>query len=125
MLKEKYNDLLTLGSSLNIQGMSASEEAGKLAIKGTAPYQLEKDAFWDKIKTYQGWDKEISVDIKIQSTDIYGKYTVRSGDTLSKLAKGHLGDASKYMEIFNLNKDILTNPDMIKVGQSLKLPAKK
>jgi nucleoid-associated protein YgaU len=124
MLKEKYSDLMNLAAQLKMQGLEANEEAGKLKIKGTATYQLDKDLLWDKIKTYSNWENEVGASIQVERTDIYGMYTVQSGDTLSKLAKGHLGDPMKYMEIFNLNKDILTNPDLIKVGQVLKLPNK-
>ncbi|MGK2858688.1 MAG: LysM peptidoglycan-binding domain-containing protein [Thermoanaerobaculia bacterium] len=49
-------------------------------------------------------------------------YEVVSGDTLSKIAKTFYGDANKYMKIFEANKDILKNPDLIKVGQKLKIP---
>lgn len=51
-------------------------------------------------------------------------YTVKSGDTLSKIAKEHYGDASAYMVIFEANKEVLENPDKIYVGQSLRIPAK-
>ena len=51
-------------------------------------------------------------------------HTVVAGETRSKLAKEYLGDAGRYLEIFNANKDTLTNPDLIKVGQRLKIPAK-
>ena len=124
MLKEKYSDLVNLAAQLKLQGLETSEEGGKLKIKGTATYQLDKDLFWDKVKSYSSWQTEIGANIGVERTDIYGMYTVQSGDTLSKVAKGHLGDPMKYMEIFNLNKDILTNPDLIKVGQVLKLPNK-
>ena len=49
-------------------------------------------------------------------------YTVKSGDTLSKIAKEHLGDGNSYMDIFNANRDQLTDPDKIKPGQVLKIP---
>jgi nucleoid-associated protein YgaU len=49
-------------------------------------------------------------------------YTVQPGDTLSKIAKDHLGSAGAYMKIFELNKDQLTDPDKIKPGQVLHLP---
>ncbi len=124
MLKDKYKDLLDLGVKLQVKSGDVKEEGGKLHIKGTALYQYDKDQLWDKIKSYSGWENEIAADIKVEKTDIYGIYTVKSGDTLSKIAKGHFGDAKRYMEIFNLNKDILTNPDLIKVGQKLKIPAK-
>jgi len=124
MLKEKYSDLLELGKQLQVKGGDVREEGGKLHIKGTTTYALEKDLLWNKIKSYPNGETEIVADIKVEKTDIYGVYTVKSGDTLSKLAKQHFGDAKRYMEIFNLNKDILTNPDLIKVGQKLKIPSK-
>ena len=49
-------------------------------------------------------------------------YTVKSGDTLSKIASEFLGDANAYMEIFNANRDQLSDPNLIKPGQVLKIP---
>jgi nucleoid-associated protein YgaU len=49
-------------------------------------------------------------------------YTVKAGDTLSKIAKQHLGNANAYMKIYEINRDQLSNPDLIKPGQVLKLP---
>jgi len=49
-------------------------------------------------------------------------YEVKPGDTLSGLAQKFYGKASLYPKIFEANKDILTNPDLIKVGQKLKIP---
>lgn len=63
-----------------------------------------------------------------QSTDGGGgageqTYTVQSGDTLSAIAKQFYGHANKYNVIFEANRDILDNPDKIKPGQILKIPA--
>ncbi len=49
-------------------------------------------------------------------------YEVVSGDTLGAISKKYYGKASDYMKIFNANKDILDNPDLIKVGQKLRIP---
>jgi nucleoid-associated protein YgaU len=49
-------------------------------------------------------------------------HEVKSGDTLSAIAKQYYGDANLYMKIFEANRDILKNPDLIKVGQKLKIP---
>ena len=49
-------------------------------------------------------------------------YTVQAGDTLGKIAQQHYGAASKYMVIFEANQPMLTDPDKIKVGQSLRIP---
>lgn len=50
-------------------------------------------------------------------------HVVVSGDTLSGLARKYYGKASLYMKIFEANKDQLTNPDLIKVGQKLRIPS--
>jgi nucleoid-associated protein YgaU len=50
-------------------------------------------------------------------------YTVQKGDTLSHIAKAHYGRASKWNAIFEANRDILDDPDRIKPGQVLKIPA--
>lgn len=52
-------------------------------------------------------------------------YRVKSGDTLSDIAQRELGDADRYMDIFNANRNILSNPDQIDVGQTLRIPGKK
>ncbi len=50
-------------------------------------------------------------------------HTVKSGDTLSKIAKEAYGDANAYMKIFEANKPMLSNPDKIYPGQVLRIPA--
>jgi nucleoid-associated protein YgaU len=50
-------------------------------------------------------------------------YTVASGDSLSKIAKKHLGDANRWREIYEANREVIgANPDLIKPGQQLRLP---
>jgi nucleoid-associated protein YgaU len=48
---------------------------------------------------------------------------VKAGDTLGKIAKELLGDASAYPRIFDANRDQLSDPDKIKPGQVLNIPA--
>jgi nucleoid-associated protein YgaU len=50
-------------------------------------------------------------------------YTVKSGDTLGKIAQEHYGSASKYTVIFEANKPMLSDPDKIYPGQQLRIPA--
>jgi nucleoid-associated protein YgaU len=123
-LKESYSDVVNVAGEVGIADMNVKEEGGKLIITGNAPYQREKDVLWDKIKTHASWADELVADIKVQNTDIYGFYTVKSGDTLSKIAKDTLDDAKLYPKIFEANRDILEDPDVIKPGQKLKIPNK-
>ena len=90
----------------------------------------EKNQIWNAIKTVPDWRTDIIADIQVVAqpaavgtSGAGGRtYTVKSGDTLSKIAKEHLGDANAYMKIFNANKDQITDPDKIKPGQVLKIP---
>jgi nucleoid-associated protein YgaU len=49
-------------------------------------------------------------------------YTVASGDNLSKIAKRFYGDANQWKRIFEANRDIIKDPDLIRPGQTLKIP---
>jgi LysM repeat protein len=124
MLTDKYRPLLDLANKLHIGNINTAEENGKLVIKGTATYQLEKDALWDQIKSFSGWENEVAADIQVANNDIYGEYKVQSGDTLSKIAKKYLGNANKYMDIVKTNSGTITDPDKISVGQTIKIPNK-
>ena len=121
-VKDKYADLLKLGESLNVKNGEVYEKEGKLIVKGTTEYQMAKDLLWDKIKTYPDYKTDLMADIRVEKTDVYGYHTVVAGDTLGKIAKNCLGNASLYPKIFEANRDILDNPDMIKVGQKLTIP---
>jgi nucleoid-associated protein YgaU len=50
-------------------------------------------------------------------------YVVKEGDSLSKIAKEVLGDASRWKEIFEANKDQVKDPNLIRVGQELRIPS--
>lgn len=52
----------------------------------------------------------------------YSTYTVKSGDTLTSIAKKYYKTGGSYMKIYNANKDILKSPDRIYAGQTLKIP---
>jgi nucleoid-associated protein YgaU len=105
------------------------ERDGKFVWKGTVASEAEKNEIWNAFKTIPTWERDISADIRVtgvpglDGSAAGGKtYTVKSGDTLSKIAKDHLGNANAYMKIFDLNKDQLSDPDKIKPGQVLRLP---
>ena len=124
------------------------EHNGKLEFKGTVATETEKNDIWNAIKTIPSWRDDINADIRVTggpssvaptappptapparstqtatATAVAPKtYTVKSGDTLSKIAKEYLGNAADYMKIFELNKDQLKDPNKINPGQVLRLP---
>jgi nucleoid-associated protein YgaU len=110
---------------------SAQERDGKLHFVGSVRSEADKNEIWNAIKTIPSWREDIVADIKVTGGGAAGAatapaprtYTVKSGDTLSKIAKEHLGDANAYMKIFDANRDQLSDPDKIKPGQVLKIPA--
>ena len=57
-------------------------------------------------------------------TTVGKTYTVVAGDSLSKIAKREYGDANAWNRIYEANRDIIKNPDLIYPGQTLKIPAK-
>src|SRR3954468_10721410 len=126
-LREKYAQAIQRAKDFRMQG-SADERDGKLYFHGTVATQDEANKIWDAIKTIPEWTTDIVADIKAtgaaSSPAPAGErtYTVRPGDTLSKIAKETLGEANAYMEIFNANRDQLSDPDKIKPGQVLKIP---
>jgi nucleoid-associated protein YgaU len=120
---------------------SAQERDGKLYFTGSVRTEAEKNEIWNAIKTIPDWRNEIVADIKVTgggaATGTAGTassgggaavatatrtYTVKPGDTLSAIAKEHLGNANAYMKIFEANRDQLSDPDKIKPGQVLKIP---
>jgi LysM repeat protein len=121
-LHDKYNDVLGLAQQLNVKNGNVVEEGGKLKLWGTTEYQMDANLLWDKIKEHPGWENEVVADLKAEKTDIHGVYTVVAGDSLSKISKKVYADASKYPAIFEANKDQLSDPDKIKVGQKLRIP---
>ncbi|MGI9344519.1 MAG: peptidoglycan-binding protein LysM [Gammaproteobacteria bacterium] len=49
-------------------------------------------------------------------------YEIQSGDSLSKIAKQHYGDAMQYMKIFEANRGVIDDPDKIYPGQKIRIP---
>jgi nucleoid-associated protein YgaU len=106
---------------------TVEERDGKLFIKGKVQSQDDANKIWDAIKTIPTWRNDVVADIQATGGGAAAgggqqTYTVKPGDTLSKIAKEHLGNANAYMDIFNANKDQLSDPDKIKPGQVLTIP---
>lgn len=120
-LEAKYTSIIQKARELGIDVSTVNEQNGKLHIEGMAPFQMQKDEFWDTLKS-QGADGEVDAHIKVRNTEYYGEYTIKSGDTLSGIAKRYLGDANKYMMIAEANPDTIKDPDRISAGATIRLP---
>jgi nucleoid-associated protein YgaU len=96
--------------------------------KSTASKASSKSAVPD---VYNKYGKDSKASSKSAVPDVYGKYTkeakkriyvVKPGDSLSKIAKELLGDASRWPEIHEANKGKIENPDLIYPGQEFVIP---
>ena len=129
-LKQKYASVLELIKRSNVRFDHLHVEGDKLVMQGAAPNQDVKNEVWNAIKAVDPSFSDLSADISIDSSlpapasaAATQTYSARSGDTLSKIAKQFYGDAGQYMKIFEANKDKLSDPDQIQVGQELTIPA--
>jgi len=135
-LQEKYQSVLdTINQSGGVD-VNVNEDNGVLNITATVPSPDEKVKVWNKIKEVGGDNPtDLMADIRMMNSEVASgpvggsgegvgqrTYTVRSGDSLSKIAKEMYGDGNKYMDIFNANKDKLSDPDAIQPGQELIIP---
>ncbi len=114
-LRDTYNAAIQAAKG-HMQG-SADERDGKLYFHGTVQTQDESNRIWDAIKTVSSWRTDVVADIKVLNQDASAgsssaptqaseqTYTVKAGDTLSKIAKELLGSANAYPTIFEANRD--------------------
>ena len=134
-LRKKYDHAIQVAKSLRMDG-SAEERDGKLHFNGKVKTEDEKNQIWNALKTVPDWNKDVVAMITVAAASAAAPkaapapaarevrtYTVRAGDTLSKIAKAQLGNAADYGRIFEANRDQLSDPDKIQPGQVLKIPA--
>lgn len=131
-LKQKYQSVFTFMEQQQVRVQNVQVEHGKLLIRATAPSQDVKNRVWDQIKLVDPSYGDLTADITVppgQGGPAGGAaapsartYTVKSGDTLSKISQQFYGDANKYHKIFDANRDQLKDPDKIQPGQVLKIP---
>ncbi|MGH9767053.1 MAG: LysM peptidoglycan-binding domain-containing protein [Blastocatellia bacterium] len=135
-LKQKYQTALNVIDQQQVRLQNLHVEGDKLVIKGTAPSDQAKDAVWNQIKLIDPNASDLMADITVEQTQLRGaaagaqgggqmggqSYTVQSGDTLSKISKQFYGNANEYMRIFYANRNLLSDPDKISVGQQLVIP---
>jgi nucleoid-associated protein YgaU len=127
-LKTKYAPALKKIEEQGVRLQNLHIQDNKLFIKGAAPTDAAKNEVWTAIKSVDRTYGDLTADITIDPSLPPPKpkeqaYTVQSGDTLSKISKQFYGDANRYMKIFDANKDQLKDPNTIKAGQVLRIPA--
>ncbi|KIO52038.1 LysM peptidoglycan-binding domain-containing protein [Flavobacterium hibernum] len=119
-LLDKYRELTDLATNLGVANLQVREQDNVLYIDGTAKSAEDKEKIWS---AYGKLDPDFrSADAVINIAVAEGKttdYTVASGDSLSKIGKAH---GVSWEAIFEANRDIIKNPDLIQAGWKLKIP---
>ena len=138
-LKQKYQAALNTIQQEGVRLTHLHVQDNKLFMQGAAPSQDIKNDVWNQIKAADSSYSDLTCDLTIDpslpqpakaatatstaaSTSAGKTYTVQPGDTLSKIAKEQYGNANEYEKIFEANKDKMTSPDKIQVGQELVIP---
>ena len=107
--------------AIGFDGASAT-----VIVQGTAASQEIKEKILlaaGNVKGVENVQDQLDVVATASSATDPVFYTVVSGDTLSKIAKAQYGNANDYNKIFEANKPLLSHPDKIYPGQSLRIPA--
>jgi nucleoid-associated protein YgaU len=118
-LKRKYQPVLDTVDKEGAQLHELSLSGDQLVLKVTAVSEASKNRIWDSIKAVDPTYADLKHDIEV--SDAPQVYTVRPGDNLSHISKYFYGDANQYNKIAKANG--LVNPDAIKIGQKLTIPA--
>ncbi len=136
-LKQKYKSALDTIKNEGVQLTHLHVQDNKLFIQGAAPSEDIKNNVWNQIKavdpSYSDLTCDLTVDASLpqpqraQAAAAAGgssqTYQVQPGDTLSKISQHFYGSAGEYNRIFEANRDKLSNPNEIKVGQELVIPS--
>jgi nucleoid-associated protein YgaU len=134
-LKAKYQSVLNfIQQQQNTQLQNVNMEGDKLLIRANAPSQDVKNKIWDQIKLVDPNSPDLIADIQAPAaaaaaaaaggapTSGARKYTVKPGDSLSKISQEFYGNANHFMKIFEANKDKLPDPDKVRAGMELVIP---
>lgn len=122
-LQDKYKALIDQANSAGLSNLQITEQNNVLYITGAAPSEEVKQQLWD---TYEKLDPEFRsadarLDISVAGGGGEQLYEVKSGDSLSKIAQHYPG--LTWQKIYEANKDQIKDPNLIRPGQKLKIPA--
>jgi nucleoid-associated protein YgaU len=139
-LKQKYQSVINAMNQHQVQLQNLNMQGDKLFMRAVAPSEEAKNRVWDQIKLVDQSYSDLICDITVsqsaapqqQQPKVMGagvgssgstrRYTVKSGDSLSKISREFYGNSGDYMKIFEANRDQLKDPNQIQPGQELVIP---
>ena len=125
-LEEKYAELIRTARSSGVENLQVREQENVLYIDGQAPSQDIKQKLWDVYgridPNFRSADVVMNVAVSPRTpAPAMEEYEVLKGDNLSKIGKRY---ARSWKEIYEANKNIISDPDLIQPGWKLKIPQK-
>ncbi len=124
-LQSKYEKLITAVKQKSSGEPKVVEQDGVLYIDGTVSSETDKNQLWDVYNTidpdYRAGDVRLNLEIAEGGADTE-EYTVKAGDSLSKIGAKY---GVPWKQIYEANKSLIKNPDLIHPGWKLKIPVKK
>lgn len=125
-LQQKYDSLIQAAKSSGVQNLQVREQENVLYIDGQAPSQEVKQKLWDVYggidPNYRSADVVMNIAVSpITPAPAMQEHEVVKGDNLSKIGKKY---GVSWKEIYEANKNIISDPDLIQPGWKLKIPHK-
>ena len=125
-LRAKYQSLIDAATKSGVTNLQVREHGNVLYIDGNAPSEQVKKSLWD---LYNKIDPDYRAGDLVLNVNVFGsekasenrEYVVVKGDSLSKIGQKY---GVAWKDIYELNKDIIKDPDLIHPGWKLKIPGK-
>lgn len=122
-LREEKITAMIAEAGLQIDALKVTADGELVTLEGAIKSQEDSEKATLTAGNQYGISR-VDNQLKVEATEPESTfYTVKSGDSLSVIAKAHLGSSSLYMKIFEANKPLLSDPNKIYPGQVLRIPA--
>ena len=120
---EKITELISTELGGKVQDLKVEFDDGHVTLTGSCDTQETKEKAILLAGNLKGVEKVSDENLVAPpAVEPFDFYTIKKGDSLSKIAKFYYGDAMKYPVLFEANREIIKNPDLIYPGQVLRVP---
>jgi len=117
-LQDKYKAVIEVAKQGGATGLVVEEKNNVLYISGKVS-EAVKQKIWDVYKKIDPEMRGGDLMLNVQSGDFDEVYEIREGDSLRKIARKY---GTTWQKIYEMNKDVIKNPDLIFPGQKIKIP---
>ncbi len=120
---EEIKELLQKSLGAQLISIEVTEDDGVVTLSGEADSQASKEKAALIAGNVKGIESVNDAALTFPAPVVVNYYTIQKGDSLSKIAKAEYGDAMKYKALFEANREVIKDPDLIYPGQVIRVPA--